>query len=307
MVHRSSRLRENGAISGTIFGGIEAGGTRWNCAVGDGGGTVRRLESFATTTPEETIGRAVEYFERNGPLSALGVGCFGPIELHPSSPRWGSITTTPKPGWSGTDVVGMLRAALDVPIGFDTDVNAAAVGEWKWGAGQGLETFSYVTVGTGIGGGVLANGRPLHGLVHPELGHIRVPHDRQRDPFPGSCPFHGDCLEGLASGEALRQRWGAPGEDLDSPEVWELEADYLALGLADLVLTLSPERIVVGGGVAGTPGLLALVRERLPGLLAGYVDAPQLREGIEGYVVAPALGGCAGVLGAIELARTAAP
>jgi fructokinase len=289
-----------------ILGGIEAGGTHWSCAVGDGAGTIERSESFATTTPEETIARAVAFFERNGPPSALGVGCFGPIELHRSSPRWGRITTTPKRGWSDTDVVAMLRAELDVPTAFETDVNAAAVGEWRWGAGRGLQTFSYVTVGTGIGGGVVADGRPLHGLVHPEIGHMRVPHDRGRDPFPGSCPFHGDCLEGLASGEALRQRWGVPGEELDRPEAWELEADYLALGLANLVLTLSPERIVLGGGVAGTPGLLALVRDRLPEVLAGYLDAPQLREGIDGYVVAPELGGRAGVLGAIELARTAA-
>jgi fructokinase len=288
----------------TTFGGIEAGGTRWNCAVGDGGGTVAAAESFATTTPEETIGRAVEFFERNGPLGALGVGCFGPVDLDPASPRWGWITSTPKPGWSGTDVVSVLRAGLDVPIAFETDVNAAAVGEARWGAAQGLETFAYVTVGTGIGGGVIANGRPLHGLVHSELGHMRVPHDRERDPFAGSCPFHGDCLEGLASGTALRARWGAPGEELDRPEVWELEADYLALGLANLVLAISPQRIVVGGGVA-TPELLGMVRTRLPDVLGGYVDAPQLREGIEEYVVAPALGPRSGVVGAIELARAA--
>jgi fructokinase len=289
------------------LGGIEAGGTRWNCAVGDGEGTIAAAESFATTTPAETIGRAVSFFAANGPPSALGVGCFGPIELDRSAPGWGRIRTTPKPGWSGTDVVAMLRGPLDVPIAFETDVTAAAVGEARWGAGAALETFCYVTVGTGIGGGVVANGRPLHGLVHPELGHVRVPHERERDPFPGSCPFHGDCLEGLASGEALRQRWGAPGEELDRPEVWELEAGYLALGLANIVLTLSPERLIVGGGVAGTPGLLALVRERLPEVLAGYPDAPQLREGIDDYLVPPALGPRAGVLGAIELARTAVP
>ena len=204
-------------------------------------------------------------------------------------------------------MVGRLRAGLDIPIAFETDVAAAAIGEARWGAGEGLETFCYVTVGTGIGAGIVANGRPLHGLVHPGLGHVHVPHDRDRDPFPGSCPFHGDCLEGLASGEALRQRWGVPGEELSDPVVWELEADYLALGLANLVLTLSPERIIVGGGVAGTPGLLGLVRDRLPGVLAGYLDAPQLSEGIASYVVPPALGPRAGVLGAFELARAAAP
>ena len=288
-----------------MLGGIEAGGTRWNCAVGAGDGEIVAAQSFVTTTPAETIGRVVEFFAANGPLSALGVGCFGPIDLDRSSPGWGRITTTPKPGWSGTDVVAMLRAGLEVPIAFETDVNAAAVGEARWGAGVGLETFAYVTVGTGIGGGVIANGSPLHGLVHPELGHLRIPHDRERDPFPGCCPFHGDCLEGLASGEALRQRWGAPGEELEGPEVWELEADYLALGLANLVLTVSPQRLVVGGGVAGTPGLLALVRERLPQVLGGYLDAPQLRDGIDHYLLAPGLGPRAGVIGAIELARSA--
>lgn len=286
-----------------ILGGIEAGGTRWNCAVGDGSGELAAAESFATTSPAETIGRAVSFFAAHGPLEALGVGCFGPVELDRSSPRWGRITTTPKSGWSGTEVVATLRSGLEVPIAFETDVNAAAVGEARWGAGRGLETFAYVTVGTGIGGGVVANGRPLHGLVHPELGHVRIPHDRERDPFPGSCPFHGDCWEGLASGEALRQRWGAPGEELDRPEAWELEAEYLALGLANLVLTLSPERLIVGGGVAGTPGLLTLVRERLPRVLAGYLDARQLGAGIDDYLVAPELGKRAGVLGAIALAR----
>lgn len=287
------------------FGGIEAGGTRWNCAVGDGGGTIASAASFDTATPEETIAAAVEFFRAHGPLDALGVGSFGPVDLRRGSPTWGHITTTPKPGWANTDVAGILAAALEVPIAFDTDVDAAAIGEAKWGAGEGLETFVYVTVGTGIGGGVIANGRPLHGLVHPEIGHIRVPHDRDRDPFPGSCPFHGDCLEGLASGGALRERWGAPGEELEGPVVWELEADYLAFGLANLVLTLSPERIILGGGVAKTPGLLGLVRDRLSGVLAGYVEAPTLGDEIDTYVIPPALGPRAGVLGAIELARTA--
>jgi fructokinase len=289
------------------IGGIEAGGTGWSCAVGDGEGAIERAESFATTTPAETLARALAFFVAGEPPEALGVGSFGPIELHRDSPRWGQITTTPKPGWADTDVVGPLRAGLAVPVAFDTDVNAAAVGEARWGAGRGLESFAYVTVGTGIGGGVVANGRPLHGLVHPEPGHVRIPHDRGRDPFAGSCPFHGDCLEGLASGTALRQRWGARGEELGGrPEVWELEAEYLALGLANLVLTLSPQRIVLGGGVASAPGLLELVRGRLPGVLAGYVGAPQLGAGIDDYLVAPELGKRSGVLGAIELGRLAA-
>ncbi len=288
------------------FGGIEAGGTRWTCAVGDGDGRVARSETFPTTTPAETIGRAVDFFRVDGGLSALGVGSFGPVEVDRASPNWGCITTTPKPGWSGTPLGSSLGAALDVPIGFDTDVNAAAIGEWRWGAAVGLDTFCYVTVGTGIGGGSIVNGRPIHGLVHPEFGHIRIPHDWDRDPFEGSCPYHGDCLEGLASGEALRTRWGRPAEQLADERAWQLEAEYLALGLLNLVLTLSPERIVLGGGVTAAPGLLESVRGRLRELIAGYIEAPQLNADIDRYVIGPTLGDRAGVLGAIELGRTAA-
>ena len=285
------------------FGGIEAGGTHWNCAIGDGGAEPARVATFPTTTPAETIARAVEFFAAEPELEALGVGLFGPVELRRDSPRWGTILTTPKPGWEGTDVAGALAAALKVPIALDTDVNAAALGEWRHGVARGLETFVYVTVGTGIGGGVFANGRPVHGLLHPEVGHMMVPHDRTRDPFAGSCPFHGDCLEGLASGTAMRERWGRPGEELTDPEAWELEAEYLALGLANVVLVLSAERIVLGGGVGRAPGLIERVRPRLQEILAGYVDAPAMRD-MATYLVPPALGPHSGVIGALHLART---
>ncbi len=287
------------------IGGIEAGGTRWTCAVGSGDGEVERSESFPTTTPAETLGRATRFFAAVPDLEAVGVGAFGPVEVNRSSPRWGTITTTPKPGWRDTDVVTPLAEALGVPIALDTDVNAAAVGEWRHGAARGLDTFVYVTVGTGIGGGAFANGRPVHGLLHPEVGHMLIPHDRGRDPFPGSCPFHRDCLEGLASGTALRERWGRPGEELTDPEAWELEAEYLALGLANVVLVLAAERIVLGGGVGAAPGLLPRVRARLLDVLAGYVDAPPLVDAIDDYLVAPGLGPRSGVVGAIELARDA--
>ncbi|HTT95936.1 MAG TPA: ROK family protein [Solirubrobacterales bacterium] len=287
------------------IGGIEAGGTRWTCAVG-GGSEVERIESFPTTTPAATLGRAIEFFAAVPDLEAVGVGAFGPVEVNRSSPRWGTITTTPKPGWRDTDVVAPLAAALGVPIALDTDVNAAAVGEWTYGAARGLDSFVYLTVGTGIGGGAFVHGRPVHGLLHPEIGHMLVPHDRRRDPFPGSCPFHGDCLEGLASGTALRERWGRPGEELDDPQVWELEAEYLGLGLANVVLVLAAERIVLGGGVGSAPGLLPRIRARLREALAGYLDSPRLAAaGIDAYLVAPALGPRAGVIGAIELARAA--
>jgi fructokinase len=284
------------------YGGIEAGGTKWVCAVGDGPDGVRETETFPNTTPEETIARAARFFRQNGAIAAVGVGSFGPIDL-----RRGRITTTPKPGWADTDVVGALGRALDVPIAFDTDVNAAALGEYRWGAAVGLETFCYITVGTGIGGGGMANGRLMHGLLHPEFGHMRIPHDRERDPFEGVCPYHGDCFEGLASGEAIRRRWGRPGERLDDPAVWELEAEYLALGLVNVICTLSPQRIILGGGVPKQSTLFPLVRRQVQGFLAGYVDSPELNDGIDGFIVPPALGDQAGVLGAIELARLAVP
>ncbi len=286
-----------------IYGGIEAGGTKWVCATGTGPDDVQDFVTFPTTDPEETIARAAEFFTSDGMPAAVGIGSFGPIDVQPRSPTWGRITTTPKPGWGDTDVVAALSAALGVPLAFDTDVNAAALGEHRWGAAVGLETFCYITVGTGIGGGGLANGRLMHGLLHPEFGHMRIPHDRARDPFAGACPYHGDCFEGLASGDAIRARWGRPPEELDDDDVWQLEAEYLALGLVNVVCTLSPQRIVVGGGVMNEPSLLPLVRRRVSDLACGYFDAPELDEGIDDYIVAPALGDRAGVLGALELAR----
>jgi len=271
------------------FGGIEAGGTKWVCAVGEGPDDLR-LETLRTTTPEKTIALAADFFSRNGEVDALGVGSFGPIDV-----QRGLITNTPKAGWADTDVVGMLSSSLGVRVAFDTDVNAAALGEHRWGAATGLDTFCYVTVGTGIGGGAMANGRLLHGLVHPEFGHMLIPHDRDRDPFDGVCPFHGDCFEGLASGEAMRARWGRAAETNDDPASWALEAEYLALGLVNVIYALSPQRIILGGGVAKQPTLLPLLRSRVSSLLAGYIAAPD--------IVAPALGDRAGVLGAIELAR----
>jgi fructokinase len=289
----------------SVYGGIETGGSKWECAVGTGAGDLRATETIPTTTPAETIGRAVAFLEREGPVDAIGIGSFGPLDANPSSPTWGFVTTTPKPGWAHTDVGQEIRRRLGVPVVFDTDVNAAALGEHRWGAAQGLDTFLYVTVGTGIGGGGMAGGKLLHGLVHPELGHLRVPHDRSADPFPGMCPYHGDCLEGLASGRALEARWGRPARELDEAEVWELEARYLALGFVAAICVLSPQRIVVGGGVTQEPRLLPLVREEVTRLLNGYVDNAAVTDGNSTYITAPALGSRSGVLGAIALAETA--
>jgi fructokinase len=283
----------------TPVGGIEAGGTKWLCAVGTGPDDLAAAETIPTTSPAETIGRAIAFFQREGPVEAVGIGCFGPVDLRPASPGWGSITTTPKSGWAGTDVAGAVRGGLDVPVAFDTDVDAAALGEHRWGAAAGLDTFSYVTIGTGIGGGAVAGGRIVHGLLHPEFGHMRIPHDRDADPFPGSCPYHGDCWEGLASGPAIEARWGRPpGELVGEEAVWRLQARYVALGLVNVVAVLSPERIVVGGGVMEVPGLLDLVRAEVGTLLAGYVETE---------IVPPALGRLSGVLGALALALSARP
>lgn len=285
----------------SVYGGIESGGTKWECAIGTGPDDVRSVATFPTTTPAETIDRVVDFFVREGPIDALGIGSFGPIDARVGSPTWGYVTTTPKPGWSNTDVGQEIRRRLGVPVAFDTDVNASAVAEYLWGAGCGLRSLWYVTVGTGIGGGAVVDGKVLHGLSHPEFGHLRVPHDLDADPFTGSCPYHGDCLEGLASGTALEARWGAPASEVDEEAAWALEARYLALGFIAVVAVLSPERIVVGGGVGRRPGLLPLVARELSALLNGYLGF-----GLpDGYLTEPALGDRSGVLGAIALAEAA--
>jgi fructokinase len=290
-----------------IYGGIEGGGTKFVCAVGTGPDDLRAEARFATTTPEATLAQVIAFFreqQAHTPLAAIGIGSFGPVDVAPASPTYGFITTTPKLAWLHTDVAGTIGRALDVPVGFDTDTNVAALGEHHWGAGQGLDTFLYLTVGTGIGGGGLVGGRLMHGLVHPEMGHIRIPHDTARDPFPGVCPYHGDCWEGLANGPAMEQRWGAPAETLppDHP-AWELEAEYLALALVNLVLVISPQRVAMGGGVMSQPQLFPLVRRRLRELLGGYVQSPAVLAEIDDYIVPPALGTRSGILGAIALAQ----
>lgn len=285
----------------TLYGAIEAGGTKFVCAVGTSPDDLREVR-FPTTTPDETIARAVEFFRAQPRVAAIGIGSFGPIDLHRDSPTYGYITTTPKPGWRNTDLVGAIRRALDVPVEFETDVNAAALGEHRWGAARGLDTFIYLTIGTGIGGGGLVSGKLMHGLIHPEMGHIRLPHDFARDPFPGVCPFHGDCLEGLASGPAIEKRWGARAETLppDHP-AWQLQAHYLALALVNYICTLSPQRIILGGGVMEQAQLFPLIRREVVQLLNGYIQSPAIIENIDTYIVPPALGARAGILGALAL------
>lgn len=291
-----------------LLGGIEAGGTKFVCAVGTGPDDVRAEARIPTTTPDETLARVLAFFReqaRGTPLAALGLATFGPVDLDPRSPTFGFITSTPKPGWVHTDLAGSLGRGLGLPVAVDTDVNGAALAEHRWGTLRGCDPAVYVTVGTGVGGGAVVNGKTVHGAVHPEMGHLRVPHDRARDPFPGVCAYHGDCLEGLASAPAMRSRWSVDPETLSADHPgWELEASYLALGLASVVAVLSPQRIVLGGGLMRAPGLLPRVRERLVALIGGYLRSPSLDD-IEGYVAASSLGERAGVLGAIALAQDA--
>lgn len=288
-----------------LYGGIEAGGTKMVCAVGGGPTDLRAEMRIPTTTPEETLGQIITFFQQQASaITAIGIGAFGPLSPDPAAPDYGFITTTPKPGWANVDVAGTIGRALGVPVGFDTDVNVAALGEARWGAAQGLNTFLYLTVGTGIGGGGLSNGRLMHGLLHPEMGHILLPYNRERDPFSGVCPYHGDCLEGLASGPAMRARWGEAAETLpaDHP-AWALEAHYLALACVNFICTLSPQRIILGGGVMSQSLLFPLIRREVQNLLNGYVQAPAILQHIDTYIVPPALGGRAGVLGALALAE----
>ncbi len=287
-----------------MLGGIEAGGTKFVCGVGTGPDDLH-VEQFQTATPEITLAEVVSFFQRNGgdDLQAIGVGSFGPVDLDLSSPTYGHITTTPKPGWAHFDLAGTIARELNVPVGFDTDVNVALMGEARWGAAEGLSDFIYLTVGTGIGGGAMVHGQVVHGLIHPEIGHLRVPHDLTADPFAGVCSYHGDCLEGLACGPAIQKRWNAPAATLpEGHPAWALEAHYLALALMNLTLTLSPQRILLGGGVMQQPQIFALLRAEFAKLLNGYLQHPDI-EDLDQFIQPPGLGSRAGILGSLVLAE----
>jgi fructokinase len=276
----------NGA---SLLGAIEAGGTKFVCGIGTGPHDIRTTQ-IDTTTPAETTEAAIAFL-RGREIAAVGIASFGPVDL-----RAGRITSTPKAGWRNFDLAGAVRRGLGIPVAFDTDVNGAALGEARWGAARGVSDFVYLTVGTGIGGGAMVNGALLHGLTHPEMGHVRIPHDRARDPFAGICPFHRDCLEGLASGPAIQARWGRPAGELAADhEAWVLEARYLALGLANWICTLSPKLILIGGGVAEQKQLFPMIHAELAAILNGYVEAPRIEP--------PKLGARAGVLGALAMAE----
>jgi len=287
-----------------LFGGIEAGGTKFICGTGTCPEDLM-VASFPTESPEVTLGKVVEFFRSNTiTLSGLGVGSFGPIDCDPASQTYGYITSTPKPGWRNFNFAGALAQSLKTPVIFDTDVNAAALAEARWGAAKNIQNFIYLTVGTGIGGGIVIGGHLVHGLMHPEMGHIKLPHDFKEDPFPGNCPFHNDCLEGLASGLAIKSRWGQDPKDLPLEHpAWSLQAHYLAIALHTWVCTLSPQRIILGGGVMQRPLLFPMIRQRLKSLLNGYIPKRAVTEDVDMYIVPPHLGGHSGVLGAMLLAK----
>jgi fructokinase len=298
-----------------LFGGIEAGGTKIVCASGTGPEDMNRAQFPSGSAPDAALAPVIRWLrceeERRGRFRALGIGSFGPVGLDPHSPSYGRITTTPKEGWRNADILGTFRRAFPgIPIGFDTDVNAAAMGEHRWGAGRSLGDFVYITMGTGIGAGVMAGGKLLHGLVHPEAGHLRIPR-LPGDAFPGICPFHGDCWEGLCSGPAILKRTGIPAEDLPgNHEAWPLTARYTAIALADLVCALSPRRIILGGsvpraGLLGRDRFLAMVRNGVREALGGYISVPELSGDLSGYIIPPLLEENAGICGALALAETA--
>jgi fructokinase len=294
---------------GERYAAVEAGGTKVICLVGSDPDDVVADIRIPTTTPEETLGAVIDFFaaqaDAGNDVVACGIASFGPVELRRSHPKYGHITTTPKLEWVDVDVVGPISRALGVPVGFDTDVDGAALGEGRWGAGQGLSTFVYLTVGTGIGGGAIVGGKVAHGMVHAEMGHISVPRYRD-DRYDGGCPYHGDCLEGVASGPAMEARWGCSAEELRGEaraRAVDMEAFYVAAGIRNIVYTLAPERVILGGGVSEMDGLPAAVRRHL---VAGLGDYPGLEEHRSAdFVVPAALGGMAGPSGALVLADLA--
>jgi fructokinase len=284
-----------------IYGAIEAGGTKMVCAIGTADGQLLSEATFATKEPAETTRELVAFFQGKG-IKALGIGAFGPVDLNPASPTYGHLLETPKLAWRYFDFAGTLQRALAVPVGIDTDVNAACLGEMIYGCAQGLKNVIYLTVGTGIGAGVAVDGKLLHGMLHPEAGHILLePHPE--DSYPGNCPYHKRCLEGMASGPAIAERWGAKAVDLhDQPKVWEIESYYIGQALVNYILVLSPEKIILGGGVMKQTQLFPLVRRQVARLINGYLKTKELKD-LDNYIVPNSLKDRQGILGALELAK----
>lgn len=289
-----------------LYGAIEAGGTKIICAVGNEQGEIFELIKMETMTPDVTMPKIIEFFKEN-PVESIGIGTFGPAGVNPDSDQYGFILDTPKLPWAHYDFLGTLKQRFDIPFMFDTDVNGAALAEHQWGAAKEVSSCIYITVGTGIGGGAFINGKLVHGLLHPEMGHILIP-SHPDDTYEGFCPFHGNnCLEGVAAGPAIEKRWGKKAYLLEpSHPAWEMEAYYLAQGIINYIMILSPERIILGGGVMGQQHLLPMIRKNVQALLKGYIKLPLLETDIDNYIVSPQLGENAGTYGALALALKAA-
>ena len=286
------------------YGSLEAGGTKMVCAIGDEQGNILERISIPTLAPENTMPAILDFF-KNKNISALGIGCFGPVDLDKKSPTYGYITTTPKLAWRNYDIVGVCEKELGVPVGFDTDVNGSALGEATWGCTKDLDNSIYITVGTGVGVGVIIDKKPYHGMLHPEGGHIFLARHPQDPMERGVCPYHELCLEGLASGPSIQARWGKPGVELaDRKEVWELEAYYLAQAICSYIMILSPERIIVGGGVAHQEQMMPLIRKEVLRQMGGYIAAKGMQD-LDNYIVLPSLNDNQGILGALKLAMDA--
>lgn len=283
-----------------LIGAIEAGGTKFILGIGNEKGEILERLSIPTESPETTMPKVIEFFKEKK-FDVMGIGSFGPIDPKVDSPTYGYITTTPKAGWANYDLIGELKKHFDVPTAFDTDVNGAALGELTWGGAQGLKSALYITIGTGIGAGAVVEGNMIHGLLHPEMGHIRVQR-HENDTFEGNCPYHKDCLEGLAAGPAIEKRWGKKGHELPvDHEAWEMEAFYLAQALVNFILIISPEKIIMGGGVMKQEQLFPLIRKEVQRLLNAYVDKKEILKNIDDYIVSPTLGDNAGLCGSIAL------
>lgn len=284
-----------------LFGALEAGGTKMVCAVGDSEGDIITQLSIPTKSPQETIPKVIEFF-KDKKIQALGIGAFGPVDVDINSPTYGYILDTPKLEWKEFDLVGSIQKELSIPIGLDTDVNASCLGEMTFGCAKGLDSVLYLTIGTGIGAGISINGSLLHGMLHPEAGHILLkPHDS--DPFQGVCPYHGTCFEGMASGPAIEKRWGKKASELEQQgEVWELESYYIAQALVNYMLTISPRKIILGGGVMHQQQLFPLIRSKVLALLNGYINTKEIQN-MDTYIVPSQLHDNQGILGCIQLAR----
>ena len=290
-----------------LFGALEAGGTKMVMAIGDENGRILEQRSIPTTTPEETMPQIIEYFKERlteDGIKALGVGAFGPVDVVKGSPTYGHILNTPKLAWKGYDLAGTLEKALGIPVGLDTDVNGSCLGEMTYGCAKGLDTVVYITIGTGIGAGIAVNGKLLHGMLHPEAGHILIAKN-SHDPGRSVCPYHDSCFEGLASGPSIEARWGKKAVELvDNKVVWELESDYIAKGLVNMILTLSPQKIILGGGVMHQEQLFPMIRSKVTTLLNDYYTTKELMD-MENYIVPASLKDNQGIMGAVRLAQLA--